>query len=191
MLTWKELKYNDKFKEVIFAVYDDDKEVTTCQIDWYRIWEYYDPLFDGTPEDYVKDKNYKGIIIDALEREDYYDDEDNVSGLANDIVTHYMPQIMKNKPKILYQLTYKNRSLPYCFLSDKMFIDFTLEWAENEALIGDQYSIMSGWGFKEIIDKKRFDKDGELIECESHWEADVKTCVDFWKKAMHWKVTKI
>lgn len=193
MLTWNEVKFNDKFEEVTIVIFDGKREVTTCELSWYGLWTSYDPLNDGTPADYFKEQKYDEIITEAINREDYYDEDGyNVTSLAQEIVHHYMPKIMGEAPEIAWQIEHKYKRPAICFKSDADFIDFTIEWikGDSELYQSDEYSTMTGYGFVEVIDKESRDEDGEVIDCQSHWEGSIEVCVKFWEKAQHAKVNR-
>ncbi len=210
MLTWKELKFDDNLKKAVVAVYDGNREIITYEINWNTIWSVYNPIEDGTPEEHVNNCYYDEDIIYDLETINYHDKKGyNVSSLAKEIVNYYLPIIIKDAPKLAYQIeinnnpyTYLNKG-PICFKSETDFISFTIKWALDGIFIypdGNEcvsivkldskeiYSAMTGYGFAEVIDKRDY-QDGR--QQAARWQGDVDTCINFWEKVMHWKVKRI
>lgn len=193
MLTWTETKYDNKFKDLTIVILDEKREITTCELSWYGLWTSYDPLNDGTPADYLQAQKFDEVIAEAINREDYYDEDGyNVSSLTKEIVNHYTPKIMEEVPQIAWQIEHKYNRPTLCFKSDADFIAFTIEWIKDDSELyqSDEYSTMTGYGFVEVIDKENYNEDGEIIDCQSHWEGNIEVCVKFWEK-QHAKVNRI
>lgn len=66
------------------------------------------------------------------------------------------------------------------FVDEQAFIAYTIAAAQKAAQKGDEVSNMESWGFQEIVDKITYDSYGDIDEYDSHYEADLNTCLRYW-----------
>lgn len=80
-------------------------------------------------------------------------------------------------------ITLKNldhpKSIPAFFNTEKEFIDYTIDEALWISLPTGEIPTMQKWGFSKIVDDIYTEENGSKTEIV-HWDADIKTCLDFW-----------